>query len=144
MMIQDLDLLFTDCLLQLLCHIPRCIRSHTGPPVIRIVIRLISYIFPVDIVRKWHPKLYQLKKPLTGQRRLTQGMFAVHAATIIQHLRQLPHTVRCIPGQRQLIVCLLIGACITRGSPIHILCHERQIPDSILKKPVRGIQSCRT
>ena len=105
------------------------------------MVRLIAHILSEMILGKGHSQLHQMHKALYGQRRLTECMVPVHTLAGKEIPGHGIYAVRLIPGQRQLIVGLLIRTRIAGGAGTYPLGNQCRACLSILKKAVRRGES---
>ena len=140
-MIEQRDLLFKHCLLQFFGHDPAGIRTDTGRSSPGIVIRLISDILAIPILRERNAQLNKPEEALNGERSLAERDISVHALSAEKGFRHFPHAVRFSSGQGELIVGLLIRPRIAAGPRQTVLRHEEYIPLSHLIQTVRCVIS---
>ena len=96
------------------------------------MVRLIADIFPAAVHWEGNAQFDKAEKCAHGTGRFAQGNVTVHAPTGKQRLRHVAHAVRRVSAHCQLIVRLLVGTRIPRGTHLHSFGDNRDIPDASL------------
>ena len=91
------------------------------------MIGFVSYILAVFVCGKRHAKLNQVKKSVCGCGSFTQSKLSVNRLALMKRRRHFPNAVSVRAGKRELVVRLLVTACVSAGSAAHSFRHNGNI-----------------
>ena len=116
-------------------------RPAGGGPLPGVVVGLVAHVFPVAVGGEGHPQVYQLHKGAHRARRLRQGRVPVDAAPGKEVFRQLVDAVLGVGAQGELVIGLLVAACVPGGAHVHPLGEQGDVPPAQVEQGVRGVKA---
>ena len=107
------------------------------------MVGLISNVFAVSVVRKWHGKLAKIQKATGRQRRLTQCVITVNTPSVKEITCHSLHTVGAVSAETELIIRLLITSRVSGCAKRNSFCDYGNVLAEFVK-PYSRIVACGT